>query len=637
MITSLFVKEARQHWAAFLFLLLLDALGLGLLVLLALVLRKDMGSGLQGLRYLLMSLIPLNAIILCNRLVVAEYQGKTQLFLAALPMPRGAMILVKYLVGLLFLIGFYAVSLVVEGGIWRASEALTAGFLVIVAAKGMLFIWCVYGFFFMMGFLGRYRFIMYVALALSVTLAVKLCGFDLSRLCLLSLVDERFAFERTVPPVGDLAWPAVLACGFLVTACVLGLVREGSGASMLGERMSHREKVFASIFVIGLLFSIVTFYDKTKEKKPFDLAGAAAVSRGGVTVRVACNAPGGDEMVVAERIASQLAAVKEYLGLERTPPVFITRRLDLDADLYERGDLKDAEGVLVRINPSGEGWDERAFAAWLIKEFLVEQSHKRVLIEERRWILDGFPLYWLGLEGAERLPGEEEAQALRALYGARQPLTTEDLQSWLLFRERVGDPIASAVACSGLRALAKRKGAGACAAFLRASLGMNPPPDARAFLRELGCSVGGALRSAAGMSLDDFLTAWNEELAQARSRYGSRLERLPTLSAEVTFERLSPLSSKVFYRLKVTPRQERDLCYFFEHMRLPAFDTEVDRRDLKRERHSFPATTGGALTETLSRGDRFYSGFTMRIPELGCEVTSGWTRRDVGQSAVVRP
>ena len=91
-----------------------------------------------------------------------EYQSQTQLFLESLPISRGRMIAVKYLLGLFLIfatVGLVFLSIVV---ITQREEALTGRFLAIMAARAVAYSWCLYAFFFFMGLMGRYRVALYL-------------------------------------------------------------------------------------------------------------------------------------------------------------------------------------------------------------------------------------------------------------------------------------------------------------------------------------------------------------------------------------------------------------------------------------------------------------------------------------------
>src|SRR5687768_6185477 len=96
-------KELRQHWLPFCFLATMLAVGaVGMLA--EHHLRGNSSSVFTGASNFLKIALPAAAMLICGRVVVAEYRAKTQLFLEALPLPRWKMIAVKYAFGLIVLL-----------------------------------------------------------------------------------------------------------------------------------------------------------------------------------------------------------------------------------------------------------------------------------------------------------------------------------------------------------------------------------------------------------------------------------------------------------------------------------------------------------------------------------------------------
>jgi hypothetical protein len=632
MIRALVLKEVRQHWMALLTLATLSLLGCALVVGLNLVQGMG-GSVFEGLRIFALVLMPLSAVVLCHRLVVVEYQAKTQLFLEGLPVSRGRMVAVKYLLGLAVLALILGVALAATGATAWQREALTpraAGF---IATRVLSAAWCVYNFFFLMGFLGRYRWALYIAAVLAAVSIHEQTDVQFDRFGPLVLLDERLPYERDRLPWEALQATWALGGGCLLLAFGLGLTREGSVAALLAEKMSHREKVFLAALLVGLL-SAVTVLSEKKRKAPFDLQEAVSAARPGVAVKVASNEPEDDPDArrLAEYVAEELEAAREYLGLQRLPPVFITRRSDVDAHRYERGELDEAEGVHVQANLEAAGWNREHFLAWLLRETLIVGSSGRLKQEPKLWLLDGFPLFWTRRPNAVAPLAQDRVPALRALYGLEGGLNVvsrRDLARWLSFREKVGEDIAAAVAWSGLRTLARRQGPERCQALLRSVLGTAVPQDIRALWSESSRPMDRLLREKAGVEFAEFLAAWQEELASARAELEADLAALPKVRGEVTFVPLSTESRQVRFRVQIDRPPAAEVRYALLYHALAPFDEEVSPSDLQREQRRYPREAEGDLPESYMRGARLYWTFTLDVPALGCPVISGWRREEI--------
>jgi hypothetical protein len=624
---TLIRKELRQHWLAVTLLTFGTMLGYSLIIL-ATVTKGQAGSSFEVLRLFVMLMGPLSAVLLAHRLVVLEYQSRTQLFLEGLPLARWRMVLVKYGVGLVVILSLLALAFAAACALALRREELTTRFLGIVALKSVSVVWFTYSFCFSVGLLGRYRVAIYLAIFLIIALLAEQTQLQVTRFGPTLLLDNRFAFEGEVIPWAALRVTWELGLLFMALTAVLSLIREGTVAALLAERMSHKEKVFLAALFFGLLEAGSLLSEKTK-RVPFDLTQAVAEVRPGVVVKVA----GGDQNQAAHELArftaSELAGVREYLGLEKLPPVFISRRRDLDADQYERGELEGNDGVQVRVNFEAPGWDSRQFESWLLGEVLIVSSHQRAQLETKRWVLDGFPLFWTLREHAQAGLASDPPVALRSLYGAENGFSLPDLDHWLSFRERVGDGIASGVAWSGLRTLARHQGAAACQKFLRSVLSIRPPKDIRATVGLPALSWQRALVNQVGIAEGVFFTQWQEELAQARRALADQLKQLPHLQGQVTFVPLSKDSRKIRYSATIEPAPKKPVRYVFLHTALSAYDEEIDPKTIEREQQAYPEKAAEELPETYSRGARLYWTVGFQVPQLQCQVISGWKRQEV--------
>ena len=629
MTRALLRKEVRQHWVAVVLLSAGTMFGYTLIILATLT-RREAGSGFEVLRLFLMLMGPLAAVLLCHRLVVLEYQARTQLFLEGLPIARWRMVTVKYVAGLSVMLSLCALAFIIACGLSFRREAPSARFVAILALRSISVSWFVYSFCFLLGLLGRYRVPLYLAVFLAVALLFEHAQIQVAHTGPVALLDTRFAYESEVFPWNALRVTWLIGLLFMGLTAVLSLIREGSVAALLAEKMSHKEKIFIAALLFGLLEAASLLSDKTR-KVPFDLHDAVTERQPGVVVKVASGV--GEERLAAQRLArsvvAELSSARQYLGIEELPPVFITHRRDLDANRYERGELEGNEGVQVRANFAAPDWDLRRFQIWLLREVLDVNSHSRAELESRRWVLDGFPMFWaLRAHQQAGVLGDKTA-ALRALYGVDSGISVQDFNRWLSFRERVGQDITEAVAWSALRTLVRHQGEPACQRFLRSVLAAHPPKDARASIGSEACGADRLLQIHSGIELQPFFNQWQTDLAEARRSLASELAQLPKLKGDLSFVRLSQDSRKIGYRLVISPPPTAETPYSFLHRSLSAFDEEVQPESLQREQNRYPRQAQDELPETFSRGGRLYWTFAMELPELGCQIISGWKRQEI--------
>jgi ABC-type transport system involved in multi-copper enzyme maturation permease subunit len=238
---ALLRKELRQHGPA----LLATSLLLGLISLLGWVGQLKEARVLSALdivpRFALTAL-PAAALFLGHRLVVAEYYGRTQRFVEALPVRRGAMVLAKAAFGLAWLLVWAAAALLLTVRAARATEPVAPRFLAIMSARLGLYVFALWGVVFLFGFFGRLRVPLAVAAALVLFLLGRTTALHLGRFGPLALIDmTSFPFERRHFPGLALAQAGAVGGVALALAYALARVRDGSIVESLARRLSARE------------------------------------------------------------------------------------------------------------------------------------------------------------------------------------------------------------------------------------------------------------------------------------------------------------------------------------------------------------------------------------------------------------
>jgi hypothetical protein len=626
MTAALILKELRQHWLAFLLIGLLS--GFGLLVLTAGVAIQGLsGSMFEALLLFLRSFFLVATLVLCNRLVVCEYQSKTQLFLQGLPISRLHMVTVKYLFGLLLIMTMVTIAFLSLLLVSAPQEELTTRFVQLLAARTYAFAWCAYSCFFMMGLLGRYRVAIYLFAIMGCMAVDTLTKLELSRFGPFALLDNQFGYERFDWPTESLMVTVGITIGLVTVTGILALVREGSVASLLAEKMSHREKVFLAVLLLGFVFA-VSIFDERAKKQPFDLPNSIVAEVGDVTVKVSVGASSDTDrgLRLAEMVAGEVAALQEYLRVDEFPPIFIVQRRDLDAERYERAVLDGAEGLLVRANFLSDDWQDGRFLSWILRELIISASDGRVKLEPNMWVLDGFALYW-NCQDAESKRMDYATLDLRAAYGKERGFAVNDAKNWLTYRERVGEEIAAAVAWSGLISLKQSQGEPACRSFLQAMLDCNVPGDVRGVWHEWQNPLPQVMEREAGLPLADFMATWSEGLETRRRERAEDLTRIPKLEGTIRFEAMSASTRIVSFEFSCDPPPEKRFTLI--HIKLPPFDDELPTRQLHREEFQYASQRNGELPGSYARGTRFGSTFAVWDEQLGCEIISGWTRQEM--------
>ncbi|MDG2125355.1 MAG: hypothetical protein P8J87_16750 [Verrucomicrobiales bacterium] len=505
MIWALFRKELRQHGGLMLLLVLVTS-GATQVVQIAMSINGMAGSAFFGLGIALMTIVPLACLILGHRLVVVEFRDKTQLFLEALPISRMKLIGVKYGLGLFCALGCGLAALALTW--WQADvgEGRTERFLEILVARTGLWVVFVYTFFFMMGFLGRYRVAVFIVLYFAVVMAAEGGQIPVGEFPPFMLVDlQTFGFERDDFPISDLGWTGGIAVVLAGASFGLGLVREGSVASMMGEKMSHKEKMLVGGLIAGAVSGAMTL--SMKHPEPFVLPDAVTESQDGVEVSVASplERKVDREVALAAKLVGEMVEAKRRVGARAWPEIYVVEREDdfEEGAFFRLGELEE-EGVLVYADYRDEAFPEDEFVRFVLDACLVELSGGRVKREGKKWLYLGFVEMW----GGRDLPAEEAREAVEA-----EGLDEHDVSRWLSYEKAVGEEEAKAVAWAGVKLLGERYGDVKMRAVLAAVLGRSVEQDVRATIYDLRNPVPEVFERVTGDRFADFVRAWRESIS----------------------------------------------------------------------------------------------------------------------------
>jgi hypothetical protein len=471
---ALTLKELREHrwvvlvsWALFLLGIAADAFR-----------GRDVGSPFHAFHEIGPATVTVLALICANRLVVREYGSRTQLFLEALPLTRSRVLFTKWAVGVLWL----AVPLLLGlSGLWLAGRShaeIAPKLVAAMAARAMGFAVCWYSLTFLVGLLGRYRFIVWTALLFGLYLLDEHAQLGPKALAPLRLVQPEMLLETTPFPFAELGWTALATAVLLATAALVALRGEGVWVTALSHRMSYREKVGFAVALLIPLF-VLQVLDHRQKKPAFNLADAVRSTDRELVVGVA-RPPELDEAqarALGDTLAKDLGSMAQWLRLESLPAVFVLPDASIDGDLFLRAELPAADGVVLKGALGSARFDELGFRAFAVHELLVWYTRGRANREDRRWLLDGFAMWWVARTN------DQASALLDTRARAAGPVSGAQLARWLESRERLGDCLADAVAFEVMRELARASPVEA-QALVRETLGVRPPDDLRGWLHE---------------------------------------------------------------------------------------------------------------------------------------------------------
>src|SRR5262249_13588783 len=134
------------------------------------------GGRFVGLARFLLTIAPLLALVVANRLLVREYTGRTQFFLETLPIGRARAFATKWLLGCALLLLTAWLAWAATLGFVRSTEVLASA-----DARGgwlsaVVYCFTIWSFAGLAGMLGRYRYIVWAAVAFAALLATDVGG-----------------------------------------------------------------------------------------------------------------------------------------------------------------------------------------------------------------------------------------------------------------------------------------------------------------------------------------------------------------------------------------------------------------------------------------------------------------------------
>ncbi|CAM2007864.1 ABC transporter permease [Acanthopleuribacter pedis] len=566
---------------------------------------------------------------LCHRLVSLEYATKTQLFLYSLPLRPATIFATKWFLSLAFLFGCFLPSflLFAWGVAWIDRMDVTWRQLLFVGGRCAVFVIGFHALNFAFAFLGRYRLAAYGFTALAMLLVSNHWDLDHNQNGPFSLLfHPRFAFDFAEFPWQDALATLAGALVFNLISLGMALTREGSVASMVAIKMTHREKVFFTAIFISTVLSIMLFEEK-RTRPPYQIEDAIVRESAGLSIhigRTTSVAPGDLEQL-ADWLHTEISALQSFLGMPFVPRINITIRQDLDPDKFEKAYLVGSEGLLVKLAYQPDTWRPERFLQWLVPEILEDYSNYRVYREPSFWLLDGFAPWWV----QHRLEGDWETLfEKRAAYAYALGVTQADVDGWIHFRERLGVDLAQAIAYQGVQALVQRSSTQQVEALFQKRLGLYPERDVRAFIREQAHPFPSVFQDHTEVDYAAFRTLWFQRLQETHARRLESIAAIPRLEAEMEVVTLSEKTRRLRFMLQQPQTLEGRLRFYY--LRLPRYEWLIDPNERQViEVPTSQALTGVDIGGTFSKHTRFAWTAAFYSEELQCELLSGWHRTEV--------
>jgi hypothetical protein len=595
-LTALVVKELRQHALVGVALLAFVALAYGIVLLGALA--NDTVTVLEAHAAFARYLLPLIAVFLGHRLIATEYFGRTHLFLEGLPIPRALFVSVKAVLFALLLVTPAFGSLLLMFGIASLRESVDAGYFGVVLARTTLWAFFLFAFFFATALAGRWRTPIYLLLALTAWALDSIAHVGAADHGPLALVGHTFVLERRALPVEPLVTTLVASVALCALGAALALGRGGSLAGSLAGRLSARERSAVGGLVIAAMISI-SAVDQEPERFDPIVAGPGWLTSETPRLRLYFGAA--EREPTARRVfavvAADLSALAPIVGAEVIPPVFVVLREGLGREEVERED--ESAVPVVRASPAtaaGAG-----LRAAVVRQVILSRTEGRADFEPAAWLLPAFS-GWFAAQGAGTV---DPALVRRALYATRgRRVDRELVRRWHRTRERLGEPIADALAETGLHALEARHGRAAVLSLAHAFFDRPARSTSLTLIDDLLAPPERLFERATGVPFPAFLAEWRAWLTEGRRSVGDGGTR-----ASAALECLQAEGAIRTLHARVTGH---DGSVRLRHVRLGPFDEALEERSL--------STANGDLVGVFAPGERVFAAVEVDDPVLGCPV-----------------
>jgi hypothetical protein len=287
--------------------------------------------------------------------------------------------------------------------------------------------------------------------------------------------------------------------------------------------------------------------------------------------------------------------------------------------------LHQTEGLVGSVNLESPGVDPAVdVVSFVVHALLWGHTRGRAGLEPRHWLLDGFSVHIALLTAGRSAGAPLDLWTLRAVLASEiVPLTTESLRSYDLTSERLGDPIAGALAAHGWELMEARVGHARALALARAAFARPGTHDVRDFLHDLWHPVPAMFERETGLGYDAFVANWADVL--------NGLRRAPAVSgALLAVPRgradISSRDGHLDVNASSAPAPLADLTCRVLHDELPPYDSPIDERELTKVDQVWKAGQfyfTHVLEGAYGRGERAFVALDCYLPVLGGPVRLG--------------
>ena len=453
---SVLLKDCREHSLA------LFSLGIGLIAVVLLSLTQQRAaeftmSSFEVVRFALITVVPLIALIVGNRLIVREYLGGTRGFMESLPIRPVTPLVVKFFTGWLYLLTMGVALVCIAALLADVAEFINQRYLTLLLVKTSAIITLYWSIVFFASFTGKLRLLIYLIIGLALLVLFDLPGFDETRLAPVALIDHQlFIFEREMVPWTDLLETLALSLVFVIAAFTLALINEGSVAEQLGKPLNRRSLAAIGILSIGILGVYQNLQEKW-DNSGTEFSGDTVLRNELPPVEISylSQAHLPQAQIIEENLKRIIDKLQADTGMSTTPRVQIALNTNIErTEIYPVYN----DGVLVTANFSDyNDYEHSMLNSIAMHHLLLMLTNGRWDYETRHWLLDGLARWWA--EGGEKSPdslnnAEHFTRALLAL--RRLSPNSNPLLSWETATDLYGFEAVEALSYTALLYLAER-------------------------------------------------------------------------------------------------------------------------------------------------------------------------------------
>ena len=575
------------------------------------------------------------AFLIGQTLIVREYYGHTQRFVEALPIKRGYLAMVKFVIG-------FASLLLLAVGVWLYSISLAIGhepvsnrFAALMFLRLIVYVFTLWSLVFTFSLLGRLRIPLIAAAALVVSVADTYTSFELDRFGPTALINaDLFSSERTILPLTEVIESLILGGLLLAVSTMLVVMRDGSAIEKLAVPMTRGEKTFLLIvFILG--GGMYSYFDIESEESVFAFTDSFVAKRHRIEVAYLEQPYESDARILADFLTEPIRSLDALITFptdEFTVRIALMPALKSAKYRMELGSKK--QGLLVNANfETQERWSLEFFGAFIIHQILQVASSGRVTLEPNHAFLDGFSLWWIlqhkpNLGTASRI----DPFMLQALYASEiKPVNRNMLRQWDVTSDVLGDSLGMTLSYSGWRILEETVGRETARRLAQYEYNRPVRGDVRDWWSDWRSPWEDRFRTATSMDWEEFIEIWVAGLDALRSDpdYARALDDLPRLSASISAQ-VSPIGERILkYELNLDkPLRAGNKCVAI-HARLPSYDVPVGNialREVDMPRPDVSALHIDQIVTDYASGSRVYAAIECEVSRFALPLRLGFAR-----------